>query len=89
MNLSYSRCKGKIERFVHLFKKTKEYAELNKHYPEFEIFEETQGKFELEVVQAAFNKWAKQQATDRKRAEFTKNLNQLISTDYVLVRKRT
>ena len=88
MNLSYSRCKGKIERFVHLFKK-KEYAELNKHYPEFEIFEETQGKFELEVVQAAFNKWAKQQATDRKRAEFTKNLNQLISNDYVLVRKRT
>lgn len=89
MNLSYSRCKGKIEHFVHIFKKTKEYAELNQHYPEFEIFEETKGKFELEVVQAAFDKWAKQQATNRKRAEFAKNLNQLISNDYVLVRKRT
>lgn len=89
MNLRHPQCKVKIERFVHLFRKTKEYAELNKHYPEFEIFEETKGKFELDFVQAAFDKWAKQQATDRKRAEFAKNLNQLISNDYVLVRKRT
>ncbi|AUX87163.1 hypothetical protein C3F34_14720 [Acinetobacter sp. ACNIH2] len=76
-----------LEEFKQYFARTTLYLELNQQYTEYEIFEITQGKFEISEVQAAFEKWAKQSATDHKRAEFAKNLNHLISGNYILVRK--
>lgn len=79
----------KLEDFKTYLKKTGLYLELNQELTEYEIFEITKEAFEIPEVQAAFDKWLKQQATDHKRSEFTKNLKHLISGDYVLVRKGT
>lgn len=76
-----------LEEFKQYFVGTTLYSRLNHEYTEYEIFEETKGVFEIPEVQAEFEQWAKQSATDHKRAEFAKNLNHLISGNYVLVRK--
>lgn len=78
-----------LEDFKTYLKQTMLYSELSKCFAEYEVFEMTKEVFEIQEVQAAFEKWVKQQATDHKRSEFTKNLKHLISGDYVLVRKST
>lgn len=77
----------RFEEFTEFLSSTALYAELNKEFTTFEIFEVTKGKFEIPVVQDTYQRFLKQHITSLKRSQFNKDLNQLISGDFVLVRK--
>ncbi|MBK0063938.1 MULTISPECIES: hypothetical protein [unclassified Acinetobacter] len=77
-----------IEQFKTAFTDSLVYADLATEYTSFEIFEINNGKFELEAVQQAYQNWSKQNTVDEKRAHFAKDLDKLVSGDYVLVPKK-
>ena len=79
----------RIEEFQEFLSSTALYAELNKEFTTFEIFEVTKGRFEISVVQETYQRFLKQHITSLKRSQFNKDLNKLISGDFVLVRKST
>jgi len=79
----------RIEEFTEFLSSTALYAELKKEFTTFEIFEVTKGKFKIQVVQDTYQRFLKQHITSLKRSQFNKDLNQLISGDFVLVRKST
>ena len=76
-----------IEQFKAAFTESLVYADLATEYTSFEIFEVNNGKFELDAVQQAWESWFKQNGVDVKRAQFTTDLDKLVSGDYVLVPK--
>ncbi|MDG9993305.1 hypothetical protein [Acinetobacter ursingii] len=76
-----------IEQFKAAFTDSLVYADLATEYTSYEIFEVNNGKFELEAVQQAYQNWSKQNAVDVKRAHFAKDLDKLVSGDYMLVPK--
>lgn len=77
----------KFEEFKEFLTPTALYAELNQHYTSFEIFEVNAGVFEIEAVEAAYQRFLKQKSIHQKRGQFSKNLDKLVSGDYVLVPK--
>lgn len=77
----------KIEEFTEFLASTELYAELNKQYTTFEIFEVNAGVFEIEEVQTAYQQYLKETSIHRKRDQFSKDLNRMISNEYVLVPK--
>lgn len=77
----------KTEEFIEFFTSTALYAELNKQYTTFEIFEVNAGAFEISEVQETYQRYLKQTSIHKKRSQFAKDLNQMISGDYVLVPK--
>lgn len=79
----------RFDEFTEFLASTALYAELNKEFTTFEIFEVTKGKFEIPVVQGTYERFLKQHITSLKRSQFKKDLNKLISGDYALVRKAT
>lgn len=79
----------RFDEFTEFLASTALYAELNKEFTTFEIFEVTKGKFEIQVVQETYERFLKQHITSLKRSQFKKDLNKLISGDYALVRKAT
>lgn len=78
----------RIEEFTEFLSSTALYAELKKEFTTFEIFEVTKGKFEIPVVQESYERFLKQDITNLKRSQFNKDLNKLISGEYVVVPKR-
>lgn len=77
----------KSDEFIEFFASTELYAELNKEYTTFEIFEVNAGGFEIEEVQTAYQQYLKETSIHRKRDQFSKDLNRMISNEYVLVPK--
>ncbi|KXZ66844.1 hypothetical protein [Acinetobacter venetianus] len=76
----------RIEKFKIEFVNTPAYEDLNTQFPIFEIFEMNNGKFEIETVQQAFESWLNN-LKPQKRHCFIKDLDKLMSGDYVLVPK--
>lgn len=77
----------RLEKFKAEFAQTSLFADLNTQFPEMEIFEMNDGKFEISTVQQAFEDWTQQKTVNRKRADYSKDLDKLISGDYVLMPK--
>lgn len=77
----------KIEEFTEFFASTALYAELNKQYTTFEIFEVNADVFEVPEVEATYQRYLKETSIHKKRSQFNKDLNQMISGDYVLLPK--
>ena len=75
-----------FEKFKIEFVNTPAYEDLNTQFPIFEIFEMNNGKFEIETVQQAFESWLNN-LKPQKRHRFIKDLDKLMSGDYVLVPK--
>lgn len=77
----------KFEEFKEFLTPTALYAELNQQYTSFEIFEVNASVFEIEAVEVAYQRFLKQKSIHQKRGQFSKNLDKLVSGDYVLVPK--
>lgn len=77
----------RFEEFKEFFTPTALYAELSQQYTSFEIFEVNAGVFEIETVEAAYQRFFKQKSIHQKRGQFSKDLDKLVSGDYVLVPK--
>lgn len=76
---------GKMNDFVEFFASTALYAELNKQYTTFEIFEINAAKFEIEIVQQTYERFIKQTHTTLKRIGFAKDLNQMIEGKHTFI----
>ncbi|WP_277560675.1 hypothetical protein [Acinetobacter beijerinckii] len=81
-------CDKSLEKFKATFAQTSLFEDLNTQFPIYEIFEMNNGKFEISTVQQAYEEWSQPTTINDKRADFTKDLNKLISGDYVLVPKQ-
>lgn len=80
-------CDESLEKFKAAFAQTSLFEDLNSQFPIYEIFEMNNGKFEISTVQQAYEEWSQPTKINEKRADFTKDLNKLISGDYVLIPK--
>lgn len=78
----------RIEKFKVAFAQTSLFEDLNTQFPIYEIFEMNNGKFEISTVQQAYEEWTQPVTIEAKRADFSKDLDKLISGDYVLVPKQ-
>lgn len=76
----------RLERFKIQFSSTPDFELLNEQFQPFEIFKMNGEKFAITTVQQAFEVWVKE-LKPSSRACFIKDLDKLISGDYVLVPK--
>ena len=74
-----------IEQFKTAFTDSLVYADLATEYTSYEIFEINNGKFELEEVQQAWERWSQQTDVKAKRTEFYKNLNHLVDGQHAVI----
>lgn len=78
----------KFQEFILFLTSTVLYAELNLQYTPYEIVEVNAGKFEISEVQTAYQRYLKDTSVQQKRGHFVKDLDKLVSGDYVLVPKQ-
>lgn len=76
----------RIEKFKIHFSKTEAFELLIEQIQALEIFEMNNGKFLITTVQQAFEEWLSE-LKPTPRAGFIKDLNKLLSGDYLLVPK--
>lgn len=75
----------RFEEFKEFLTPTALYAELNKQYTSFEIFEVNAGVFEIEAVEVAYQRFLKQKSIHQKRGKFSKDLDRLIDGKHVVI----
>lgn len=75
----------KMDQFTAFLVSTELYAELNKQYTSFEVFEVNNGVFEIAEVQTAYQRYLKETSIHQKRGQFSKNLNSLIDGKHVVI----
>lgn len=75
----------KMDQFSAFLVSTELYAELNKQYTSFEVFEVNNGVFEIAEVQTAYQRYLKETSIHQKRGQFSKNLNSLIDGKHVVI----
>lgn len=75
----------KMDQFTAFLVSTELYAELNKQYTSFEVFEVNNGVFEIVEVQTAYQRYLKETSIHQKRGQFSKNLNSLIDGKHVVI----
>lgn len=77
----------RLERFKIEFATTSTFEVLNSQFPIMEIFEMNNEKFAISTVQQAYEDWLIE-LRPTKRSNFIKDLDKLLSDDYVLVPKQ-
>jgi len=77
----------RMEKFKIEFATTSTFEVLNSQFPIMEIFEMNNGKFAISTVQQAYEDW-RSELKPSKRSNFIKDLDKLVSGDYVLVPKQ-
>ncbi|WEI18181.1 hypothetical protein PY247_18210 [Acinetobacter proteolyticus] len=81
------RQRHRLEKFKIEFSATSTFDVLNSQFPPMEIFEMNNGKFSIPTVQQAYQEW-RSELKPTKRKNFIKDLDKLLSDDYVLVPKQ-
>lgn len=76
----------RLERFKIEFASTQTFEVLNSQFPIMEIFEMNNEKFAISTVQQAYEHWLIE-LKPSKRSNYIKDLDKLLSGDYVLVPK--
>lgn len=77
----------RLERFKIAFATTSTFEVLNSQFPIMEIFEMNNEKFAISTVQQAYEDWLIE-LRPTKRSNFIKDIDKLLSGDYVLVPKQ-
>ncbi|WP_228129299.1 hypothetical protein [Acinetobacter colistiniresistens] len=79
-----ARKSHRLERFKIQFATTSTFEVLNSQFPIMEIFEMSNEKFAISTVQKAYEDWLIE-LRPTKRSNFIRDLDKLLSGDYVLV----